>query len=317
MKRIDPPHRFSRLLIAASGCAVLVGAQSPARADNEVITAVYSQVSDDYHRTKLPDGSFQAEAYTFGEGGHLAGPMRDDSVDKLSFLELAKIAAVPLADQKFIPAGEGDPNETRILIMVYWGKTSGTEHSSGSVAYQNLQASQLGPPTPPPPPPSGNTHVSPGGAQTAAIARAARENNLTGTLAAVSAENNLRNQIDAQNAALLGYDGELAASAELEMTAFRLRRDDLVAEIEENRYLVVLMAYDFQELWKHKRHKLLWVTRMSVCERGTDFTKILPAMVGYGSQYFGQDSGGLLRKPLPMGRVDVGAVKSLGVVPEK
>jgi hypothetical protein len=56
---------------------------------------------------------------------------------------------------------------------------------------------------------------------------------------------------------------------------------------------------------------------MSVRERGTDFGKVLPSMVRYGSQYFGQDSRGLLRKPLPIGRVDVGEVKSLGVVPEK
>ncbi len=313
MKTPDVTRGLCRLIVTAACCA----AATRARADDGVITAVYSLVSDDYARARLPDGSLLPESYTFGEGGHLAGPMRDDSVDKLSFLELAKIVAVPLAEQKYVSAGERDPNDTRILIMIYWGKTSGTENSSSSVAFQNLQSNQVGPPPPPPPPPSGNNHVSPGSANAAAVEQSARENAFSGALAAVSAENNLRNQIDAQNAALLGYDGELAASASLEMTAFRLRHQDLISEIEENRYLVVLMAYDFQELWKHKKHKLLWVTRMSVRERGTDFGKVLPAMVKYGSQFFGKDSQGLLRKPLPLGRVDIGDVKTLGVVPEK
>ncbi len=313
MKPLDGAHRLGRFVLAATACAVVAPG---ARADEDVLTAVYSQVSDDYVRAKLPDGSFQPETYTFGEGGHLAGPMRDDSVDTLSFMELAKVIAAPLADMEYIPADGRDPNETKMLIMVYWGKTSGTENSSGSTTYENLQSSQPGTP-PPPVVPAGNSHVAPGGAKTNAAAAAARQNAYTGAMAAAAAENNLRDQIDGQNAALLGYDGELAATAGQEMTAFRLRRADLIGEIEENRYLVVLMAYDFQELWKHKKHKLLWVTRMSVRERGTDFTKVLPAMVRYGSQFFGRDSQGLVRKTLPVGRVDVGEVKSLGVVPEK
>jgi hypothetical protein len=59
------------------------------------------------------------------------------------------------------------------------------------------------------------------------------------------------------------------------------------------------------------------VTRLSVRERGTDFTKVLPSMVNYGSQYFGMDSHGLVRKALPQGHVEVGEIKSLGEVPEK
>ena len=133
----------------------------------------------------------------------------------------------------------------------------------------------------------------------------------------VSAENNMRIQNDARNAAILGFDTELAEATGMEATAFRLRRNDLFEEIEANRYFVVLMAYDFQAIWKHKQHKLLWVTRMSVRERGSNFGEILPAMVLYASQFCGEDSHGLLRKKLPEGRVDLGDIKSLDVLPEK
>jgi hypothetical protein len=59
------------------------------------------------------------------------------------------------------------------------------------------------------------------------------------------------------------------------------------------------------------------VTRLSVPELGTNFARVLPAMLGSASQYLGQDSHGLRHTPLSMGFVEIGEVKSLGVVPEK
>jgi hypothetical protein len=87
-------------------------------------------------------------------------------------------------------------------------------------------------------------------------------------------------------------------------------------EIEQNRYFVVLMAYDFQLLYKEKKHKLLWETRFSIRQRNHEFDKDLPSMAQYASQYFGQDSNGLIHKEIPLGRVDIGQVKSLGDVEE-
>ena len=40
----------------------------------ETMTAVFSGTSDDYIRTKLPDGSFQGEPYGFGRGGYYGSP---------------------------------------------------------------------------------------------------------------------------------------------------------------------------------------------------------------------------------------------------
>ena len=45
--------------------------------------------------------------------------------------------------------------------------------------------------------------------------------------------------------------------------------------------------------------------------------KQLEAMAENASQYFGQDTQGLIRKPLPEGNVKVGELKVLGVEPEK
>jgi hypothetical protein len=105
-----------------------------------------------------------------------------------------------------------------------------------------------------------------------------------------------------RNAGLLGYTDEL------NYTGIRRLREsgDLAQELSNSRYFVVLMAYDFQTMWKQKKHKLLWESRFSVREQGNDFTRALPAMAEYAAQYFGRDSHGLLRTRVPDGRIDMG-----------
>ena len=119
-----------------------------------------------------------------------------------------------------------------------------------------------------------------------------------------------------RNAMLLGYDADLRASIGRDGTALGIKRKDLFGDITLNRYFVVLMAYDFQLLRK-KKHKLVWETRFSLRETGHDFGKEFPGMANYASQFFGQNTRGLVRKLLPEGRVDIGEVQSLGTVPEK
>lgn len=126
--------------------------------------------------------------------------------------------------------------------------------------------------------------------------------------------NRMRDRQNLENAATLGYLDELKRVQDYRMTAFNQRRQDIVDEVEESRYYVVLLAYDFQLLRKHKQRKLLWQTRFSIRERRNDFAKQLSAMTQSASRFFGQDSGGLVRKPLLNGHVDLGETKSLGAV---
>jgi hypothetical protein len=74
------------------------------------------------------------------------------------------------------------------------------------------------------------------------------------------------------------------------------------------------MAYDLEAMRRNHRHRELWETRFSIRERHHAFDQDLPAMAQYASQYFGQDSKGLVRKEVPLGQVKLGAVKSLGEV---
>ena len=133
---------------------------------------------------------------------------------------------------------------------------------------------------------------------------------------AVAAENKMRDEADTLNVNMLGYASCWEDTQRFENTPMRFRRQDLIDEIEEDRYFVVLMAYDFQALRRHRKSRLLWETRFSIRERHHAFNEDLPAMAQYASQFFGQDSHGLVHKEVPMGHVNIGAVKSVGAVPD-
>jgi hypothetical protein len=313
-------HAAARLLAAAGS----LGLAQPALAQSDgEIAAVQSKVSEGYSRVRLADGSYKPETYTFGEGGHIGGLSHDDTIDKLTFLDIAKVIAGPLEKKNYVPVEDRNPENTKLLIMVYWGTTTGASDASDSLAYQNLQRGQRAK-APPSPPPASVANSAAGGGSAAnqqarqnAASQNSRQSEDDGAMAAVLAENWQRDQVDMRNAMLLGYDTELAETSDVGSTPATRRRDDLISELEENRYFVVLMAYDYQALWKQRKHGLLWVTRFSIRARGSDFERLLPSMVAYASQYFGQDSRGLLRRPLPEGHVEIGEPKSLGTVPEK
>ncbi len=276
------------------------------------VAAVSSRVSSDYVRPRLADGSFAPEAYVFAQGGAWKGARQDPTIDKLSFLDVAHVIAVPLAEQNYLPAR--DPRTTRLLIMVYWGTTRGPENSNESAEYANLQAAedelsarQMD--AHPPPARRGAGSLRP--------QEPAEEAQVSDAQAAVEAEDRMREQDDFINVKMLGYDSWWEASAgDKRGTALERDRQDLLSEIEQDRYFVVLMAYDFQLLYK-KQHKLLWETRFSMRQQNHEFDKDLAAMARYASQYFGQDSHGLVHREIPLGRVDVGEMRSLGEVTQK
>ncbi len=274
---------FSQLVF---GLAFALPLLARAAEGSDTIAVVSSRTSEDYSRTTLADGSFQSEMYAFGEGGYYRAPIRDETIDRESFTDIARALNGPLTAQKYLPTK--DPEKANLLIMVYWGMTSGTiDPKSDNFGYNRIGRVM-------------NTRQG-------AFVR-------SDPYGPVSIQGQF---IDAQNAVILGYDADLSVPAGYEITALHVKHDDLVDEIEHNRFFVVLMAYDFQMMWKEKKHKLLWETRFSIRQQHNDFAKMLPAIANYSSQYFGQDTKGLVRKPLPAGNVDVGVPRSIGIESEK
>jgi len=301
-RRLGSPGRGRGAALAL--VAILLGAP-PAAAEpgGDTLTAVAARTSADYSRLRRPDGTLEDEYYAFGEGGYYRAPIRDESIDQIGFLPVARDLAAPLARQHFLPTR--DAPSARLLIMVYWGMTSGTLDPRADTQqprpFQLDSASNY---------PGGSAYsLVPGG-----LAEV-RPNSALGAPGLVVT--NVQSEIqDAQNAALLGYDSSLNLPAGYQVTARRIEHDDLIEDVEHNRYFVVLMAYDFQLLLHQRKHKLLWEARFSVREGRNRFDEMLPRMAAYSAQYFGQDTGGLIRRPLPLGQVEIGAPRLVASSPD-
>jgi hypothetical protein len=117
---------------------------------------------------------------------------------------------------------------------------------------------------------------------------------------------------DAASANLLGYTDEIFRTAPRDP-----KLDTLKDEIEQDRYYVVLLAYDYQLARTRWLHKLLWETRFSIPEPGNDFETAFPRMASIASIYFGENSHGLIHHDLGEAHVEIGEPKSLGTLPEK
>lgn len=327
------PHALKiRLpILVGLGACLFSHTSALAVTDSDNITVVSSRVSDAYTRARLPDGSFQAETYAYAKGGLWTGGVADASIDHLEFMDVAKTIAVPLANRNYVPTK--DAKDTRLLIVLYWGRTSTPERAEESLAMERLQEAEG--PAAKAKSDNAQTNIASTtslnsrmpamscGHFEATVSTAESgeqtdtDNSLTGAMAMVAAVNRNRDQADAQIATLLGYDSLWAETAALKGTPREYRRQDLLNELEHDRYYVVLMAYDFQKAWKQKKRELLWETRFSIRQRGHDFDTQLTAMAQEASKYFGRDSHGLARETLPVGRVEVGDLKTLGIVDAK
>jgi hypothetical protein len=298
------------------GCvaAFLVNLSLPA----SEVEAIASKTARDYVRKELPDGTFQPETYAFGKGDNMSGARVDATADSLDFMAVARAVSVPLAEKRYLPTQ--DPKATQELIMVYWGTTrapeSATESNSHILAQQANDMRQRALLTGSF---SGNTAAP---ASVAAVGQkevlAEADNAVLVANLGVQQENQRREDQDMKTATLLGYDSWwVSANAAMDGTAMGLRKADMRAELEEDRYFVVLTAFDYQMLANKKKSRFLWEVRFSIREHGNQFDRRLPAMIALASDYFGRDSQGLHHVDVPEGKVEIGPVRSLGVVAPK
>jgi hypothetical protein len=303
-----------------------------ARADGDGnVTVVSSKVAPGYVRSARPDGSFKPETFALGNGGRWTGTVVDGTIDKVVFMDVARAIAGPLAAKGYVSSS--DPKATQQLIMVYWGRTSTPERfestasssllqtataKAAAIHGANAQFTTF----------SGETVVPPSMSMTCGkfdpattvdqvTGQIDADNAMTSAMSLVAAENHSRDLMDAKNASLLGYDSWWDATSDSRGTPLEHRRQDMIDELEHDRYFVIIMAYDFQKMWKQKQHNLLWETRFSVRQRGIDFEKALPLMAKNASKYFGRDSHGLLHEDLPDGHVEVGPLETLGTIAAK
>ncbi len=228
-------------------------------------------------------------------------------------MRVARAAALPLAQANYVPSSK--PNETALLISVFWGRTLGSRgaaHSflasvqpgySAAPVGRSSFGSPLGGATP------GTGLHSAAAAGAILDVSAARQDAL---IEQASLDNPVYDRIDDSNARIVGYSQALFQARYSPQTFISREVED---EVARNRYYVVLQAYDFRLAWKEKKLKLLWSARISIEEDNNDFDQSLDRMLATAAQLLGQDSDGLQRRFVPKGSVTIGPQKVIEYLP--
>jgi hypothetical protein len=293
-------------LIAAGLLSLGAIPSAPAWQDDSV--AVTAGADRDYVAQKFgaPRGA-KPETFVFAQGRFFGGYLRDSTLEHTDFLKIARTLAPDLVKQKYYPSS--DAGNADLLLVVHWGITSVEEDPGhGQTELDQLQKDGT----------AYNAKFSAGngGASKGGIADPGY---VASDLAIAFGQSAQAGSGPADNARLLGYDDELrkeeyrsvgVASGMTELDR-RLRED-----IAEERYFVILMAYDYKSVRAGKKGvkpKLLWSTHFSVRALGFNFAEALPAMSKVAANYFGHQVDGLLldARKVPEGRVDFGVPETV------
>jgi hypothetical protein len=269
----------SGLLAVVAGVAVIT-AQAADREEED--TSVFAKVFNGYTRVPSELGGYKAETFAFANGGLVRGRTRDLSVDNATFKQVVQLISPGLTQENYIAAN--NPDDTDLLIYVYWGATEG---------YGGI--SEL---------PEGTAEMA-----------ADLDNDWYGSASLMDDSNRQRDLRAFSNAGLLGYREALAHHINLQgLSVHGTIYSDLIGDVEEPRYFVVLTAFDFKTAWKEKKLIPLWSTRYNIATRGNNFAAALPDMTRYASRFFGRESDGLVRGLNPTGKVNMGDIQILGAV---
>jgi hypothetical protein len=270
-------------------------------AGETVATAIYARVGNDYERKRTADGGFAAEYYALSNGGRIAGTASDVTIDRVGYPEVAMVATRLLAQQNYHYAPSKE--QAKLLIVLQWGSTiapNGTNYSQGVNEVARVLATE---------PPQGMGTFD----ADADSLKIGQDGPAEAAMLTLLVENRVRDQLNARNARVLGYLDELNESNDIRRWAGGGDRyNDLIGDVEESRYYIVISAFDFPELLEKAKKTLLWQVRVSVRTPGNGFDESFVAMLKGASKYFGRDSGRLIRGEESKGTVEMGDLKFLG-----
>lgn len=299
--------------------ALVVAAPLGAARDDVITTSVFAKKAPDYKRQRGAP-----EYFRLVNGGRLRGTTRDETMGTVKFDQLAKAVVAHLAQQNFRPADDANP--TQLLVFVHWGRTLPFSETAYGTARDQLMATIQQHQTMP-----GDVAIGAGqainadgtvttGSLLAPDLKKAEEERLgdevSAGLTTMQLFNQQREEANTWNARLLGYIDEInRQNGPNRWAGGGSSYDDLVADIEEPRYYVILTAYDVAQTNREGRPKLQWVTRISIRAQGNRFDDKVVAMLAAGARYYGRDSGKLIRRYERIPRVEIGEATVVGIAP--
>lgn len=313
-----PAGSFTTAARSALAVGITIASGHFAAADDRPLpVAIYSRVSPNYEREIQDDGTPAREYYAIGFGGRIDGTLWDQTQQKEDFPEIAGLIAQELAKQNYYFSPDKDTAD--LLVVIHWGRTNPFNNSnfSDSVniagdafrALNEAQGPEIQVDT------SSAESAAQGAAQIAEQNQAIQQANdaLNGAMSLMQMESREQNRRDEETARVIGYTDDLRRNNDIAQFAGSDGYRTLLQEVQDPRYYVVVTAYDFDKVTKSgKKRKPApeWVTRFSIRTRGNDFMDKVGQMALKAGNYFGRDSGRLIRDY--QGEVEIGDLQVVG-----
>lgn len=255
--------RFGRKI--AVGLLALASLLAVSTASAKRFTIIVNAEADDAYLAEAEKKSYQT--YHFYKGEYFGGFTRDKGLEQTEFNDIAESVAVALRKRNFYP----EPNKELgdLLIMISWGRTAldpdymelmgvtgADEMLSQDEQDRRAQNGGVSP-----------TATGVGGTSSASI----QSDSMSMTGMAMLKSKTATNK--AKNIRLLGLGKDLNQAFNA-----HLSRDALWDVLDEERYFIVLNAFDYQHLREHKELKEVWSARYSTRATGIGFKAAYESM---------------------------------------
>ena len=265
---------------------------SSGKAANRVM--IKAVASDEYLKERALNENKKIQTYQFIKGRYFKGLTNNKGMEKITFNDIVQDMAVHLRKQDYYPnpvLGEGD-----LLIAVHYGVTDFEESYEdmwGITSYEELGYTDA---------------VASAGAGGTALDPAALDaiNNLSFNINSTNAVAGANEQSSFFKAQLIGMEeafyNNVSPQDEYELKTL----------LQEERYFVILMAYDYNTV-KQGKPELLWSTRYSIRAVGQNFEDAIKGMNVVAADFYGKNLPKLTRKRFDDdSSVEIGDIEVIG-----
>jgi len=221
--------------------------------------------ADPEYLAQAEDREYQT--YRFAQGKYFSGEKHDPSLSKMEFETIAQSLMLALQKNRFYPTR--DPSACDLLIMVSWGTTMLDIDWTETMGITDL----------------GNNDVSAelGGASSGDPAQAAAEADAAAYASEVAQVETFNSGSFHQRRSILqlGYDKAFRSDVS------RREQERYMDDLQDERYFIIVTAFDYPHFVKTREFKAVWSTRYSTRNLGTNFRTALDVMNYAASSAFG------------------------------
>ncbi|MDQ8200140.1 hypothetical protein QEH56_18395 [Pelagicoccus enzymogenes] len=277
------PKFWIPALLLALFAASTAHAQLFSRKNARVITNAWA--SPEFVERRMGDEGPIPMTYHFAEGKFYGGAIRDKSLENYTLQDIVETLASDMEEQNFFPAPSTEEGD--LVIVVHWGVTEVEEDWDELFPGDESGDS------------SGGDFSEEGESLDSS------SDSYSSDLSTVRSYSKTR-----ENAILTGIDKALNKKGTLPSDY-----QDYMSLLEEERYFIVLIAYDWQKLFMEKQKEVQFVTRFSLRSPGTNFIDAVPSLSRAAVPHLGTNLDDLAKTKTQLGW-GKGTVGELEVVEE-